>query len=69
MRPPPRPLTPTPAPAPTPPPPPPRWVDGELLLFSSGSNPLITGGAGVGFVWSVPNDRRFLILLNRIQLD
>jgi len=46
-----------------------KWVDGELLLFSSSANPLITGGAKVGFVWSVPNDRRFLILLNRIQLE
>ncbi|KAI8464100.1 MAG: hypothetical protein J3K34DRAFT_127360, partial [Monoraphidium minutum] len=46
-----------------------KWVGGELLLFGPGSNPLITGGARVGFVWSVPNDRRFLILLNRIQLE
>ncbi|KIZ02757.1 hypothetical protein MNEG_5197 [Monoraphidium neglectum] len=46
-----------------------KWVEGELLVFSSASNEMITGGARVGFVWSVPNDRRFLILLNRIQLE
>ncbi|KAI8469158.1 MAG: hypothetical protein J3K34DRAFT_369221 [Monoraphidium minutum] len=45
-----------------------KWVDGELLLFSGAANPLVTGGARVGFVWSVPNDRRFLILLNRVAL-
>lgn len=46
-----------------------KWVDGELLQFSSSANPMITGGARVGFVWAVPDDRRFLILLNRIQLE
>ncbi|KIY91410.1 hypothetical protein MNEG_16554 [Monoraphidium neglectum] len=45
-----------------------KWVDGELLVFSPAASPLVTGGARVGFVWSVPNDRRFLILLNRVQL-
>ena len=45
-----------------------RWVEGELLQFSpSGSNKL-TGGAQLGFVWSVPGARRFLILLNRMTL-
>jgi hypothetical protein len=47
----------------------PRRVEGELLVFSASSNPLTTGGARVGFVWSVPHDRRFLILLNRVALE
>lgn len=46
----------------------PRWVDGELLQFAARGGPL-TGGADLGFVWAVPNERRFLILLNRIDLD
>jgi hypothetical protein len=44
-----------------------RWVDGELLQFSA--NGYITKGAEMGFVWVVPNERRYLILLSRIELD
>ena len=44
-----------------------RWVEGELLQF--GSNPMIQPGAELGFVWCVPNERRYLILLSRIDLD
>ncbi len=44
-----------------------RWVEGELLEFG-GANPL-TRGAELGFVWVVPQERRYLILLSRIQLD
>ncbi|CAL8470008.1 g9550 [Coccomyxa elongata] len=44
-----------------------RWVEGELLHFS-GSNP-VTKGAELGFVWVVPHERRYLILLSRIDLD
>lgn len=44
-----------------------RWVDGELLIFSArGSD--YTGEARLGFVWHVPGDRKFLILLNKISL-
>jgi hypothetical protein len=42
-------------------------VEGELLEFG-GANPL-TRGAELGFVWVVPQERRYLILLSRIQLD
>jgi len=45
----------------------PKWVDGELLHFAVGASPL-TGGAELGFVFVVPNERRFLILLNKIDL-
>ncbi len=45
----------------------PRWVDGELLVFAVGASP-VTGGAELGFVWSVPGEKRFLILLSRINL-
>lgn len=45
----------------------PRWVDGELLVFSSGSP--IADGAELGFIWNVPGERKFLILLNKIDLD
>jgi hypothetical protein len=47
----------------------PKWVDGELLEFSASANPLVTGGARLGFVWSVPDERRFLIMLNRVALE
>jgi hypothetical protein len=47
----------------------PKWVDGELLEFSPSANPLVTGGSRLGFVWSVPDERRFLILLNRVVLE
>jgi len=45
----------------------PRWVDGELLVFAVGASPL-TAGAELGFVFVVPGERRFLILLNKIDL-
>eukprot|EP00198_Chlamydomonas_reinhardtii_P014044 XP_001703381.1 predicted protein [Chlamydomonas reinhardtii] len=45
----------------------PRWVDGELLVFAVGASP-VTGGAQLGFVWSVPGEKRFLILLNKLDL-
>lgn len=45
----------------------PRWVEGELLVFASGGSPL-TGAAELGFVWAVPGERRFLILLNKVDL-
>lgn len=44
-----------------------RWVDGELLRFAS-SNPA-THGAELGFVWLVPQDKRYLVLLNKVELD
>ena len=46
----------------------PRWVDGELLVFSSGGGAPLTENAELGFVWAVPGERRFLILLNKIDL-
>eukprot|EP00798_Chlamydomonas_sp_ICE-L_P008659 gene8659-34110_t len=45
-----------------------RWVEGELLVFSSGGTPL-TGNAELGFVWAVPGEKRFLILLNKVDLN
>mmetsp|Transcript_37767 Transcript_37767/g.84208 ORF Transcript_37767/g.84208 Transcript_37767/m.84208 type:complete len:920 (+) Transcript_37767:152-2911(+) len=45
----------------------PRWVEGELLVFNAKGNP-VTGGAELGFVWAVPGEKRFLILLNRVDL-
>lgn len=44
----------------------PRWVEGELLQF--GANSPLTGTAALGFVWHVPNEKRFLILLNKLDL-
>ena len=44
-----------------------RWVDGELLLLD-GKGGALTGGASIGLVWAVPGERRFLILLSRLQL-
>ncbi len=44
----------------------PKWVEGELLVFSS-SSPLASG-AQLGFVWHVPGERKFLILLNKVDL-
>ncbi len=44
-----------------------RWVEGELLRFAS-NNPA-TRGAELGFVWTVPQDKRYLVLLNKIELD
>ncbi len=46
----------------------PRWVEGELLVFNSKGGPL-TGGAQLGFVWAVPGEKRFLILLSRVELS
>ena len=45
----------------------PQWVDGELLVFD-GKGGALTGGAELGLVWAVPGERRFLILLSRLQL-
>lgn len=45
----------------------PRWVEGELLAFARGASPL-TAGAELGFVWAVPGERRYLILLNKVDL-
>ncbi len=49
----------------------PRWVEGELLVFTTKGNlgNPVTAGAELGFVWSVPGEKRFLILLNRIDLS
>jgi hypothetical protein len=44
----------------------PVCLQGELLVFASGGNPL-TGNAELGFVFAVPGERRFLILLNKWQ--
>jgi hypothetical protein len=43
-------------------------VEGELLVFNSKGGPL-TGGAQLGFVWAVPGEKRFLILLSRVELS
>ena len=45
----------------------PRWVDGELLLLD-GKGGALTGGAELGFVWTVPGERPCLILLSRLKL-
>jgi hypothetical protein len=29
----------------------------------------ITGGAELGFVWAVPGERKYLILLNKVDLS
>ncbi|GFH09390.1 DUF3506 domain-containing protein, partial [Haematococcus lacustris] len=46
----------------------PAWVDGELLVFGPGGSQL-TGGAELGFVWIVPGERRYLILLSKLDLS
>jgi hypothetical protein len=46
-----------------------RWVEGELLVFNSSGSSSVVNGAQLGFVWNVPGEKRFLILLNRISLD
>ena len=46
----------------------PKWVEGDLLVFNKRADPLMMG-AELGFVWSVPGRRRYLILLNRVELD
>ncbi len=43
-------------------------MEGELLVFNAKGNAL-TGGAELGFVWAVPGEKRFLILLNRVDLS
>jgi hypothetical protein len=45
----------------------PQWVDGELLVLDGGAKD-ITNGAELGFVWEVPGEKRFLILLGRVRL-
>lgn len=45
-----------------------KWVEGELLVFGSKGSP-VTAEAQLGFVWSVPGEKRFLILLSRIALE
>lgn len=47
----------------------PRWVDGELLVFNNPKSNPLTAGAQLGFVWAVPGEKRFLILLNRMDLS
>eukprot|EP00210_Caulerpa_lentillifera_P007721 g7367.t1 len=44
----------------------PKWVDGQLLVFDSWSS--LASNSELGFVWSVPNARKFLILLSRVRL-
>lgn len=46
----------------------PRWVDGELLQFSRNNSPA-TRHADLGFVWSMPQGSKYLILLNRVSLE
>lgn len=43
----------------------PHWVDGELLVLDGRG---VARGARVGFVWHVPGEKRFLILLHRLVL-
>ena len=45
----------------------PQWVDGELLVLDGGAKD-VTNGAELGFVWEVPGEKRFLILLGRVRL-
>lgn len=47
----------------------PRWVSGECLQFRQSGGSMLTGGAELGFVWAVPGARRFLILLQRLNLE
>lgn len=42
------------------------WAEGELLLLDGQAS--ITGGAEMGFVWSIPGERRFLILFSKLRL-
>ena len=44
-----------------------RWVPSEMLVFNNLSP--MTFGAQLGFVWNVPGERRFLILLHRVDLE
>lgn len=43
------------------------WTDGELLVLD-GKGGQLTGGAELGFVWAVPNERRLLILFTSLKL-
>jgi len=52
----------------------PMWVEGELLVFSAPPPSMpgvssVTGGAELGFVWSMPGEKKFLILMNRVDLN
>lgn len=42
------------------------WAEGELLILDGQAS--ITGGAEMGFVWSIPGERRFLILFSKLRL-
>jgi hypothetical protein len=44
-----------------------QWVDGELLVLD-GSLGGLNNGAELAFVWEVPEERRFLILLSKLKL-
>mmetsp|Transcript_6744 Transcript_6744/g.11480 ORF Transcript_6744/g.11480 Transcript_6744/m.11480 type:complete len:863 (-) Transcript_6744:436-3024(-) len=44
-----------------------KWCGGELLVFSPRSP--LTAGAELGFVFNVPGERRFLILLDKLNLQ
>ncbi|CAG9461977.1 unnamed protein product [Pedinophyceae sp. YPF-701] len=50
----------------------PRWTEGELVCFSRAAQAQLTGGAELGFVWSIgggrAGGRRFLILLKEAAL-
>lgn len=46
-----------------------RWARGELLSFGrsrSSKFQRLTGGAELGFIWSMAHSKRFLILLSRV---
>lgn len=50
----------------------PQWTEGELVQFTSSARREVTSGAELGFMWSIAHrggTQRFLILLNRVNLD
>lgn len=50
----------------------PQWTEGELVQFGAAAQRDVTSGAELGFLWSINQKRgtqRFLILLNRVNLD
>jgi len=50
----------------------PQWTDGELVQFTPSAQREVTNGAELGFLWSISHragTQRFLILLNRVNLD
>jgi hypothetical protein len=50
----------------------PQWCAGQLLAFGTKQSPQfqrVTGGAGLGFMWSMVHSKRFLILLTRAEFD